>query len=76
MEILDGKNYPNKSKRKSSKRSVCVRKKEKNTSFGSVIGGNDGASLTYVGSKVRSCEQVGFKSTIRLEAILPSSSSK
>ena len=31
--------------------------------------GNDGASLTYVGSKVRSCEQVGFKSTlIRLES--------
>jgi methylenetetrahydrofolate dehydrogenase (NADP+) / methenyltetrahydrofolate cyclohydrolase len=30
--------------------------------------GNDGASLTYVGSKVRSCEQVGFQSTlIRLE---------
>ena len=30
--------------------------------------GNDGASLTYVGSKVRSCEYVGFDSTlIRLE---------
>jgi methylenetetrahydrofolate dehydrogenase (NADP+)/methenyltetrahydrofolate cyclohydrolase len=30
--------------------------------------GNDGASLTYVGSKVRSCEYVGFQSTlIRLE---------
>ena len=33
-----------------------------------VLVGNDGASLTYVGSKVRSCEQVGFQSTlIRLE---------
>jgi len=31
--------------------------------------GDDGASLTYVGSKVRSCEYVGFDSTlIRLEA--------
>ncbi len=30
--------------------------------------GNDGASLTYVGSKVRSCEQVGIQSTlVRLE---------
>ena len=25
-----------------------------------VLVGNDGASLTYVGSKVRSCEQVGL----------------
>ncbi len=33
-----------------------------------VLVGNDGASLTYVGSKVRSCEYVGFESTlIRLE---------
>ena len=29
-----------------------------------VIVGNDGASLTYVGSKVRSCEYVGFDSTL------------
>jgi len=33
-----------------------------------ILVGNDGASLTYVGSKVRSCEYVGFDSTlIRLE---------
>lgn len=33
-----------------------------------VLVGDDGASLTYVGSKVRSCEYVGFDSTlIRLE---------
>jgi methylenetetrahydrofolate dehydrogenase (NADP+)/methenyltetrahydrofolate cyclohydrolase len=29
-----------------------------------VIVGNDGASLTYVGSKVRSCKQIGFDSTL------------
>lgn len=29
-----------------------------------VIVGNDGASLTYVGSKVRACERVGFESTL------------
>ena len=29
-----------------------------------VLVGNDGASLTYVGSKVKSCEKVGFDSTL------------
>jgi methylenetetrahydrofolate dehydrogenase (NADP+)/methenyltetrahydrofolate cyclohydrolase len=29
-----------------------------------VLVGNDGASLTYVGSKVKSCEEVGFHSTL------------
>ena len=29
-----------------------------------VLVGMDGASLTYVGSKVRSCEQIGIKSTL------------
>lgn len=29
-----------------------------------VLVGNDGASLTYVGSKVRSCDYVGFKSSL------------
>ena len=29
-----------------------------------VLVGNDGASLTYVGSKVRSCERIGYESTL------------
>src|SRR5680860_1410609 len=29
-----------------------------------VLVGNDGASLTYVGSKVRSCKKIGFESTL------------
>jgi methylenetetrahydrofolate dehydrogenase (NADP+)/methenyltetrahydrofolate cyclohydrolase len=34
-----------------------------------ILVGNDGASETYVASKVKSCEEVGFKSTLtRLEA--------
>jgi methylenetetrahydrofolate dehydrogenase (NADP+)/methenyltetrahydrofolate cyclohydrolase len=34
-----------------------------------ILVGNDGASQTYVGAKVKACEQVGFASTlIRLEA--------
>ena len=33
-----------------------------------VLVGNDGASLTYVGSKVKSCERIGYESTlIKLE---------
>lgn len=33
-----------------------------------ILVGNDGASQTYVGAKVKSCEQVGFQSTlVRLE---------
>jgi len=34
-----------------------------------VLVGNDGASQTYVGAKVKACEEVGFKSTlVRLDA--------
>ncbi|HYG39017.1 MAG TPA: tetrahydrofolate dehydrogenase/cyclohydrolase catalytic domain-containing protein [Cytophagales bacterium] len=29
-----------------------------------ILVGNDGASETYVGSKVKSCEEIGFKSTL------------
>ncbi|MDA9139578.1 bifunctional 5,10-methylenetetrahydrofolate dehydrogenase/5,10-methenyltetrahydrofolate cyclohydrolase, partial [Flavobacteriaceae bacterium] len=49
---------------------VNLRKEQglKTPHLAAVLVGNDGASLTYVGSKVRSCEQVGFQSTlIRLE---------
>ena len=45
-----------------------VENKKKIPHLAAVLVGNDGASLTYVGSKVRSCDQIGFKSTlIRLE---------
>jgi len=37
---------------------------EKVPHLAAVIVGNDGASLTYVGSKVRACERVGFESTM------------
>jgi len=45
-----------------------VENEKKIPHLAAVLVGNDGASLTYVGSKVRSCDQIGFKSTlIRLE---------
>ncbi|WP_339887927.1 tetrahydrofolate dehydrogenase/cyclohydrolase catalytic domain-containing protein [uncultured Flavobacterium sp.] len=37
---------------------------EKVPHLAAVIVGSDGASLTYVGSKVRACERVGFESTL------------
>lgn len=70
MEILDGKKLSQQIKEE-IKQAVSFRKEkgEKIPHLAAVLVGNDGASLTYVGSKVRSCEQVGFKSTlIRLES--------
>ena len=69
MELLDGKKLSQKIKQE-IKLAVSARKDNglKVPHLAAVLVGNDGASLTYVGSKVRSCEQVGFKSTlIRLE---------
>jgi methylenetetrahydrofolate dehydrogenase (NADP+)/methenyltetrahydrofolate cyclohydrolase len=69
MEILDGKKLSQQIKEE-IKQAVDLRKEkgQKVPHLAAVLVGNDGASLTYVGSKVRSCEQVGFKSTlIRLE---------
>ena len=69
MELLDGKKLSQKIKEE-IKLAVSERKDSglKVPHLAAVLVGNDGASLTYVGSKVRSCEQVGFKSTlIRLE---------
>ena len=70
MEILDGKKLSQQIKEE-IKQAVSLRKEkgEKTPHLAAVLVGNDGASLTYVGSKVRSCEHVGFKSTlIRLES--------
>ena len=69
MKILDGKKLSGEIKEEIRK-AVNLRKERglKTPHLAAVLVGNDGASLTYVGSKVRSCEQVGFQSTlIRLE---------
>ena len=69
MELLDGKKL-SKQIKEEIKLAVSARKDNglKIPHLAAVLVGNDGASLTYVESKVRSCKQVGFKSTlIRLE---------
>ncbi|OUW77754.1 MAG: bifunctional 5,10-methylene-tetrahydrofolate dehydrogenase/5,10-methylene-tetrahydrofolate cyclohydrolase [Flavobacteriaceae bacterium TMED212] len=65
MKILDGKKLSQQIKEE-IKQVVDLRKERgKNVPhLAAVLVGNDGASLTYVESKVRSCEQVGFKSSL------------
>jgi methylenetetrahydrofolate dehydrogenase (NADP+)/methenyltetrahydrofolate cyclohydrolase len=65
MIILDGKKVSNDIKNE-IKAEVDKMKAngEKVPHLAAVIVGNDGASLTYVGSKVRACERVGFESTM------------
>lgn len=65
MEILDGKKVSNDIKEEIAAEVVKMKARgEKVPHLAAVIVGNDGASLTYVGSKVRSCERVGFESTL------------
>lgn len=69
MRLLDGKSTANTIKEEiKDKVSEMKSQGERVPHLAAVLVGNDGASLTYVGSKVRSCEYVGFESTlIRLE---------
>ncbi|MCW2121181.1 bifunctional 5,10-methylenetetrahydrofolate dehydrogenase/5,10-methenyltetrahydrofolate cyclohydrolase [Flavobacterium sp. 7A] len=65
MQILDGKKTS-----EDIKKEIAVEVQEIKANGGkvphlaAVIVGTNGASLTYVGSKVRSCEQIGFESTL------------
>lgn len=65
MTILDGKSISNDIKAEIKAEVDTMKARgEKVPHLAAVIVGNDGASLTYVGSKVRSCERVGFESTM------------
>ncbi|AXT62971.1 bifunctional 5,10-methylenetetrahydrofolate dehydrogenase/5,10-methenyltetrahydrofolate cyclohydrolase [Aquimarina sp. AD10] len=65
MEILDGKKVSNDIKDEIAAEVQKMKKRgEKVPHLAAVLVGNDGASLTYVGSKVKSCERVGFESTL------------
>ncbi|WP_339633874.1 bifunctional 5,10-methylenetetrahydrofolate dehydrogenase/5,10-methenyltetrahydrofolate cyclohydrolase [Bizionia echini] len=65
MVILDGKKVSNDIKNEiADEVKKIIAKGEKVPHLAAIIVGNDGASLTYVASKVRACERVGFESTM------------
>lgn len=65
MILLDGKKISNEIKEEIKKEVSKIKSKgEKVPHLAAVLVGNDGASLTYVGSKVRSCKRIGFESTL------------
>lgn len=65
MTILDGKKISNEIKEEISLEVQKMKDRgEKVPHLAAIIVGSDGASLTYVDSKVKSCRQVGFESTL------------
>jgi methylenetetrahydrofolate dehydrogenase (NADP+)/methenyltetrahydrofolate cyclohydrolase len=65
MNILDGKKVSNQIKEEIAVEVAQMKLRgEKVPHLAAVLVGNDGASLTYVGSKVRSCKKIGFESTL------------
>ena len=65
MTILDGKKTSEALKQEIAEEVKQLKAEGKKVPhLAAVLVGNNGASLTYVGSKVKSCEQVGFESTL------------
>ena len=65
MKIIDGKSVSNLIKDEIKKEvDNIISKGHRPPHLAAVLVGEDGASLTYVGSKVRSCQRVGFNSTL------------
>lgn len=65
MTILDGKKVSNDIKEEIAAGVKKMKGRgEKVPHLAAIIVGNDGASLTYVNSKVVSCKEVGFESTL------------
>ncbi len=65
MNILDGKKISSQIKEEIAAEVAEMKKRgEKVPHLAAVLVGNDGASLTYVGSKVRTCKKIGFESTL------------
>ena len=65
MIILDGKKTSEDIKNEiTAEVQIMKQNGEKVPHLAAIIVGNDGASLTYVGSKVKACERVGFESTL------------
>lgn len=73
MQILDGR-ATSEMIRKELSEAVQERKKngKKIPHLAAVLVGNDGGSMTYVGAKVKACDQIGFESTlIRYDESVP-----
>lgn len=65
MILLDGKKVSNDIKDEITEQVKKMKARgEKVPHLAAIIVGNDGASLTYVASKVKACERVGFDSTM------------
>lgn len=65
MTILDGKKISNQIKEEITEEVQKMKERgEKVPHLAAIIVGNDGASMTYVNSKVKACERVGFESTM------------
>ncbi len=65
MQILDGKKISEDIKNEIAAEVQKMKTNgEKVPHLAAIIVGSDGASLTYVGSKVKACERVGFESTL------------
>ncbi|MGB0788670.1 MAG: tetrahydrofolate dehydrogenase/cyclohydrolase catalytic domain-containing protein, partial [Marinirhabdus sp.] len=65
MVILDGKKVSNEIKNEIKAEVATIKANgEKVPHLAAVIVGDDGASLTYVSSKVKACDRVGFQSTL------------
>jgi len=65
MELLDGKKISEQIKNEIAAEVAQMKAAgEKVPHLAAIIVGSDGASLTYVGSKVKACERVGFESTL------------
>ncbi|MDQ3394995.1 MAG: bifunctional 5,10-methylene-tetrahydrofolate dehydrogenase/5,10-methylene-tetrahydrofolate cyclohydrolase [Bacteroidota bacterium] len=65
MIILDGKKTSQEIKNEIAEKVKQIKEEGgKIPHLAAILVGNDGASETYVGSKVKSCHEVGFKSTL------------
>ncbi len=73
MQILDGRATAEEIRKELSE-AVQERKRngKKIPHLAAILVGNDGGSLTYVGAKVKACDQIGFESTlIRYDETVP-----
>jgi len=65
MTILDGKKISNDIKDEiAAQVEIMKANGEKVPHLAAVLVGTDGASMTYVGAKVKACERIGFESTL------------